>query len=82
MEPAAAGVKPGDTRSVRWPAVLTAWRVSEGDHVQMGQTLAQVRILGEAIDVPAPHAGLIELILVPAGECLVPGHVLARLIAF
>jgi pyruvate/2-oxoglutarate dehydrogenase complex dihydrolipoamide acyltransferase (E2) component len=63
-------------------AVLAAWRVSEGDHVQMGQTLAQVRILGEAIDVPAPHAGLIEQILVPAGERLVPGHVLARLIAF
>lgn len=63
-------------------AVLAGWRVSEGDHVQMGQTLAQVRILGEVIDISAPHAGLVEQILVPAGERLAPGHVLARLIVF
>lgn len=63
-------------------ALLAAWRVSEGDHVHMGQVLAQVRVLGEDVDVPAPHAGVIEEILLPAGERFLPGHALARLVAF
>lgn len=63
-------------------AELAAWRVSEGDHVRMGQALAQVRVLGEAVDVLAPHAGVVEEILVPAGERFAPGHVLARVVVF
>ena len=63
-------------------ALLTAWAVSEGDHVVMGQKLAEVQVLGQAIAVNAPHAGLIEEILVPAGELLAAGHTLARLVAF
>ena len=38
-------------------ALLQDWRVSEGDHVKMGQSLAQVRVLGESLDIRAPHAG-------------------------
>lgn len=63
-------------------AVLAAWQVSEGEHVRTGQTLAQVRVLGESVDVCAPHAGLIEEIFVPAGERFAPRHALARLVAF
>jgi biotin carboxyl carrier protein len=63
-------------------AVLAAWRVSEGEHVRMGQPLAQVRVLGEAIDVMAPHAGLVEEIVVASGERFKPGHTLARLVVF
>ena len=70
------GIEAGDQ------AVLSAWRVSEGDHVKMGQAVATVRVLGGDIDVPAPHAGLIEEILVPAGERFAAGHPLARLVAF
>lgn len=63
-------------------ALLAGWCVSEGDHVRMGQALAQVRILGESIDIPAPHAGMVEEILVPAGERIAPGKTLARLVEF
>jgi pyruvate dehydrogenase E2 component (dihydrolipoamide acetyltransferase) len=48
-------------------ALLAAWRVSEGDRVHAGQALAQVSVLGESVDILAPHAGVVEEILVPAG---------------
>lgn len=63
-------------------ALLAAWSVSEGDHVVTGQKLAEVHVLGQSVDVYAPHAGLVEEIVVPAGELLAPGHTLARLVAF
>jgi len=63
-------------------AVLSAWRVSEGDHVEAGQLLASVRVVGEDVDVPAPHAGLVEEIFVPAGKRVAAGHPLARLVVF
>lgn len=63
-------------------AVLAAWCVSEGDHVRAGQTLARVVVLGESVDVTAPHAGIVEEILVAVGERFLPGHALARLVAF
>lgn len=63
-------------------ALLADWRVSEGDHVQAGQMLARLVVLGESVDVTAPHAGVIEEILVPAGERIRPGHILATLVAF
>lgn len=63
-------------------ALLSAWRVSEGDHVRAGQVLAQALVLGEGVDIPAPHAGIVEEILVPAGERIPHGHPLARMIAF
>lgn len=63
-------------------ALLEGWRVSEGDHVRMGQPLAQVQVLGESIDIRAPHAGMVEEILVPTGERFAPGRTLARLVEF
>lgn len=63
-------------------ALLAAWCVSEGDHVLAGETLARVLVLGEYVDVPAPHAGIMEEILVSVGERFLPGYVLARMIAF
>lgn len=63
-------------------ALLQDWRVSEGDHVKAGQPLAQVRVLGESIDIRAPHAGMVEEILVAAGERFAPGRTLARLVEF
>lgn len=61
-------------------ALLVAWCVSEGEHVRAGQTLALVRVLGEEIALPAPHAGTVEEILLPAGERFRAGHALARLV--
>jgi biotin carboxyl carrier protein len=63
-------------------ALLAGWRVSEGDHVRMGQSLAQVQVVGEMIDILAPHAGVIEEILVPAGERFASGRTVARLVEF
>ena len=63
-------------------ALLAAWRVSEGDHVRMGQSLAQVQVVGETIDIYAPHAGIVEEILVPAGERFSAGRTVARLVEF
>lgn len=63
-------------------ALLSAWRVSEGDHVQAGQVLARLLVLGESVDVPAPHAGIVEEILVPVGEPVRPGHTLATMVGF
>jgi pyruvate dehydrogenase E2 component (dihydrolipoamide acetyltransferase) len=62
--------------------LVAAWRVNEGDHVERGQTLANVRVRGATVDVPAPHAGLIDQIFVPAGEHFPAGHPLARLVVF
>jgi biotin carboxyl carrier protein len=60
-------------------AHLERWLVAEGDHVQAGQALAQARLLHDQVDVPATHKGIVEQILVAAGEPFQPGSVLARL---
>ena len=46
-----------------------------------GQTLARARLVQQLVDVPAPHAGIVEQILVALGERFAPGTVLARLVA-
>lgn len=63
-------------------AIVAAWLASEGDHVEPGQPLAQVVLVGERLDVPALHAGVLEQILVPAGERFAPRDVLGRLVVF
>ena len=61
-------------------ALLERWLVAEGDTVDAGQPLAQARLVHEALDIGAPHEGVLERILVPAGERFAPGAVLAWLI--
>ena len=61
-------------------ARLARWLVAEGDRVHGGQLLAQARLVHQTVDVRAPHAGVLEQILVGAGERFAPGHPLARLI--
>ena len=63
-------------------AVLERWLVSEGDHVHVGQLLGQARLLHQPVDLFAPHDGVVEQIVVAAGERFMPGHVLARVIDF
>jgi PAS domain S-box-containing protein len=50
-----------------------------GDHVRAGDVLAYAQVVGESVDVLAPHAGVLEEIGVPAGERFRLGEVLARL---
>jgi pyruvate/2-oxoglutarate dehydrogenase complex dihydrolipoamide acyltransferase (E2) component len=61
-------------------AVLDEWLVAEGDCVHAGQTLAHAMLVHTRLDVPAPHAGVVEEIIVPAGQSFMRGAVLARLI--
>lgn len=63
-------------------ALIEQWLVSGGDHVAAGQVLARALLVHESLDVVAPHAGIVEDILVPAGERFGLGHVLARLVQF
>ena len=63
-------------------AVAAAWLASEGDHVAAGQPLLEVELVGERIAVTAPPPGVLEQILMPAGERFGPGAVLARVVAF
>lgn len=63
-------------------ALVDQWLVSGGDHVVAGQVVARALLVHESVDVVAPHAGIVEDILVPAGERFGPGHVLARMVSF
>jgi len=41
-----------------------------------------VLLVGESVEVQAPHAGVLEEIAVSAGEQFCCGHVLGRLVPF
>ncbi len=62
-------------------AYIEQWLVCEGDHVHAGQVLAQANLLRVLVDVPTAHAGVLEEIVVAAGEKFAPGTVLGRVIA-
>jgi pyruvate/2-oxoglutarate dehydrogenase complex dihydrolipoamide acyltransferase (E2) component len=74
LDPLQWGSEAGD--AVR----IQAWLVAEGDHVQMGEPLASVLLGQQPLDVRSPCTGVLEEILVPAGETFAPGAVLARVI--
>lgn len=61
-------------------ARVERWLVSEGDVVCAGELLAQARLVRQTVDIAAPHSGVLESILVPAGERFARGAVLARVI--
>ena len=61
-------------------ALLDQWLVAEGDHVAAGQPIARAVLVKSSIDVPAPAAGTVEQLLVPAGQTFGRGAVLARII--
>ncbi len=62
-------------------AYVEQWLVCEGDHVHAGQVLLQAKLLHTRVDVPTAHAGVLEEIVVAAGERFAPGAVLGRVIA-
>ena len=61
-------------------AGLEEWLATEGDYVHAGQTLARANLVHAHVDVPAPHDGVLEDIVVPVGQMFTRGTVLARLI--
>jgi pyruvate/2-oxoglutarate dehydrogenase complex dihydrolipoamide acyltransferase (E2) component len=60
-------------------ALLDSWLVQEGAQVQVGQTLARIVLVKSTLDVVAPSAGVVERILVPAGENFAQGQPLASI---
>lgn len=60
---------------------IEPWQVAEGDHVRAGQALARAMLLHTRVDVPTGHAGVLEEIVVAAGESFTPATVLARVVA-
>lgn len=61
-------------------AFVAEWLAAEGDHVHAGQTLARVHLVHRLVDLPTPHAGILEEIRIPIGAPFDRGTVLARLV--
>lgn len=60
-------------------ALLEGWHVAAGAAVAAGQVLATAVIVKTTVELVAPAAGVLEAILVPAGETFARGVPLARL---
>lgn len=58
-------------------ALLDSWLVAEGARVGAGDALARVVLVKTTLEVTAPAPGLVERILVPAGENFARGQALA-----
>jgi biotin carboxyl carrier protein len=62
------------------PAFVQRRLVAEGDRVHGGQALASIHIGQDTVDLPAPHSGTVEEILVGSGGSFTRDDTLARLI--
>jgi pyruvate/2-oxoglutarate dehydrogenase complex dihydrolipoamide acyltransferase (E2) component len=60
-------------------ALVDSWLVQEGARVEAGQPLARIVLVKSTLDVVAPTAGVVERILVPAGENFAQGQPLASM---
>jgi pyruvate/2-oxoglutarate dehydrogenase complex dihydrolipoamide acyltransferase (E2) component len=60
-------------------ALVDDWLVPEGARVASGDVLARAVLVKTTLEVTAPEAGVLEHILVPAGENFARGQALARL---
>ena len=61
-------------------AWVERWLVAEGELVRSSQVLAKATLVHEDVDILAPHEGVLEQIVVVAGERFSRGAVLARVI--
>jgi len=60
-------------------ALLDRWRVAEGDSVEPGQPLADAVLVKTSFEIVAPSRGVVERILVAAGETFARGKPVALL---
>jgi 2-oxoglutarate dehydrogenase E2 component (dihydrolipoamide succinyltransferase) len=58
---------------------VSKWLVKEGDRVELDQPLVEVTTDKVDAELPSPVAGVLEKILVPEGETVAVGAVLARI---
>jgi pyruvate/2-oxoglutarate dehydrogenase complex dihydrolipoamide acyltransferase (E2) component len=59
-------------------ALLEQWLAAEGEQLRAGQVLARAVLVKASVEVPAPASGVLEEILVAAGQNFPCGAVLAR----
>src|SRR5690606_3461548 len=77
-----------EPRDIRLPAlsaqmeeaVLLAWRVAAGDHVEQGQPLAEISTDKVDMDLEAPFSGTIRELVAAEGDTIPVGGVLATAI--
>lgn len=60
-------------------ATITSWQAAVGDAVSEGDVLATVESEKVDAEVEAPVSGVVEEILVPAGDTVAVGTVIARI---
>ncbi len=60
-------------------ALLSNWRVGEGERVAAGQAIADVVLVKASLELTAPAAGVIEKLLVPKEATFARGQALAVL---
>jgi pyruvate/2-oxoglutarate dehydrogenase complex dihydrolipoamide acyltransferase (E2) component len=60
-------------------AEVTEWLKAEGDAVEEGDLIVSITTTKMAIDIEAPAAGTLARILVPEGELVGVGAVLAEI---
>ncbi|HSK26093.1 MAG TPA: lipoyl domain-containing protein [Jiangellales bacterium] len=58
--------------------VVSTWFVTDGDTVAQDQLLAEVQVDKVAVEVPAPHAGTVRLLVAEEAEVR-QGSVIARI---
>lgn len=63
-------------------ARVECWLASEGERVRVGQPIARVRLLHQSLDLLSPHDGVLETILVTAGDRFAHGAVLGQVVPF
>ena len=63
-------------------ALLSKWRIKEGDEVKIDQTIFEIETEKSCFEVPAKHSGILMKILVPAGEEVAVGTPVAVLEQF
>jgi 2-oxoisovalerate dehydrogenase E2 component (dihydrolipoyl transacylase) len=54
-------------------AELLAWRVAEGDDVELNQVIAEVETAKAAVELPSPHAGRVTTLHVKEGDVVPVG---------
>ena len=59
--------------------VLAAWLKQPGDRVAAGEVVAEVMTDKVNTEIPAPSAGVLEVLLAEEGETVTAGQVIARL---
>ncbi|NYF16211.1 pyruvate dehydrogenase E2 component (dihydrolipoamide acetyltransferase) [Microbacterium sp. AK009] len=60
-------------------AELVQWLVAEGDRVTLNQTIAEVETAKAVVELPSPHAGVVQVLHAAAGDVVEVG---APLISF